>query len=390
MNGRFIGGILLVAGTSIGGGMLALPLVNASLGFWPSTGVLLGIWAIMTLGAFFILEVNLYFPKGSNLISMASQTLGRPGVVFTWTIYSLLLYALLCSYISGGSDLLQSGFKSISFDLKSWQASLLFTLFLGSIAYSGIHWVDKLNRWFMVAKFMIYFLVILLLVPSIHYPYLNTGMVSAAPFSLMVIVTAFGFAIIVPQLRDYFNSDLKSLKRVVFIGSLIPLLAYLLWNTIIMGNLPATGHQGLIQLVHDENPSSSLALLIAEKISNPFIVFFFDCFLSLCMLTAFLGVSLCMIGFLSDGLQLKPEKGSGILLFSICFLPPWLIVVFDPGIYIRALQYAGYCSVALLLLLPASMSLGGRHRQKRKFIVPGGILSQVGLITIALGIMLKH
>ena len=32
MRSRFIGGILLIVGTSIGGGMLALPVANAAVG----------------------------------------------------------------------------------------------------------------------------------------------------------------------------------------------------------------------------------------------------------------------------------------------------------------------------------------------------------------------
>ena len=64
MHSRFIGGLLLIIGTSIGGGMLALPVANAASGFWNSTIFLILCWLLMTLGAFFILEVNLYLPRG--------------------------------------------------------------------------------------------------------------------------------------------------------------------------------------------------------------------------------------------------------------------------------------------------------------------------------------
>ncbi len=37
MHSRFLGGILLIVGTSIGGGMLALPIANAASGFWTSS-----------------------------------------------------------------------------------------------------------------------------------------------------------------------------------------------------------------------------------------------------------------------------------------------------------------------------------------------------------------
>ncbi|MCL5271844.1 MAG: tryptophan/tyrosine permease, partial [Gammaproteobacteria bacterium] len=69
MRSRFIGGILLIVGTSIGGGMLALPVANAATGFWQSSIFLVICWAFMTLGAFFILEANLYLPKGKHMVS---------------------------------------------------------------------------------------------------------------------------------------------------------------------------------------------------------------------------------------------------------------------------------------------------------------------------------
>ena len=63
MTSRFIGGILLIVGTSIGGGMLALPVANAAVGFWQSSAFLFICWALMTAGALYILyrQENTWF-----------------------------------------------------------------------------------------------------------------------------------------------------------------------------------------------------------------------------------------------------------------------------------------------------------------------------------------
>lgn len=94
MKSRFIGGILLIVGTSIGGGMLALPVANAATGFWQSSLFLLICWAAMTLGALFILEANLYLPPGKHMVSMAASTLGGPGLLIAWLSY--LFYFIRC------------------------------------------------------------------------------------------------------------------------------------------------------------------------------------------------------------------------------------------------------------------------------------------------------
>ena len=69
MNSKLLGGVLLIVGTTIGAGMLALPVATAQLGFWTSVGMLIGCWGIMTLCAFLFLEVNLWLPPNTNLIS---------------------------------------------------------------------------------------------------------------------------------------------------------------------------------------------------------------------------------------------------------------------------------------------------------------------------------
>ena len=49
---KMIGGVLIVAGTSIGGGMLGLPIVTAPGGIVYATILLLLSWALMTFAAF--------------------------------------------------------------------------------------------------------------------------------------------------------------------------------------------------------------------------------------------------------------------------------------------------------------------------------------------------
>ncbi len=46
---HFIGGILLVAGTTIGAGMLAIPLVTATAGFLPAFIITFFVWLFMLL-----------------------------------------------------------------------------------------------------------------------------------------------------------------------------------------------------------------------------------------------------------------------------------------------------------------------------------------------------
>lgn len=389
MHSRFIGGILLIVGTSIGGGMLALPIANAGTGFWQSSFFLLACWAIMAFGAFFILEANLYLSRGKNMISMAASTLGPYGLLAAWVSYLFLLYTLLSAYISGGADVLNSLLSKTGGHLTDWQASTLFTLIFGLIVYGGIRYVDYANRALMFGKLTVYGILILLIAPYIEFKHFQNGNMQLIGGSIMILITSFGFAIIVPNLRDYFNDDIHTLKKVIFIGSLIPLICYLAWDAVIMGTIPCQGQQGLEQLMHDPHTTSTLAALLTDKVKNPVISALFSFFTSICMLTAFLGVSLCLYSFLADGLKLRETGKQGIGLFLLTFVPPLAIVIYYPGAYIHALSYAGIFCIILLLLLPALMCYFGRNRFNPVFIVPGGKVSQLSLVIISM-ILLIH
>lgn len=369
MQSRFIGGLLLIVGTSIGGGMLALPIVNASAGFWASTLFLLGCWALMTLGALFILEVNLYLPPGKNMVSMAAETLGKPGIVVTWFSYLFLLYTLLAAYISGGADVFGSIFTHFGIHLRDWQLIVAFTVIFGWVVYSGIRRVDWLNRCLMFGKLLVYGVLVVLFMPYVHVKQLQSEHLHYTVASLMVLITSFGFAIIVPNLRQYFNDDVPALKRVILIGSLIPLICYIIWDFVIMGCAPLTD---LTSLMTNPHATSGLANILAALIQQPMISSCFVFFTSICMLTAFLGVSLALSSFLSDGLKLDHAFGLALLTF----VPAVGLVLIYPGAYLSALNYAGFLCVILLLLLPSLMSIVGRRRLQQRYVVPGGRWSQ--------------
>ncbi len=388
LNSKLIGGILLIVGTSIGGGMLALPVSTAAAGISNSIFFLIACWLIMTAGALLILEVNLRLPAGSNMVSMARSTLGLPGQVIAWITYLFLLYTLLAAYISGGSDVFSSLLHKMHIDLPNWLTALSFTLLFSLVIYSGIRAVDYVNRGLMFGKLGIYLLLVLIISPHIEVPTWRGGSLPAITGSLMILITSFGFASIVPSLREYFKDDIPALRKVIVFGSLIPLVCYIVWEAVIMGVVHRDGSNGLLALMNSEHATSGLTEALSDAVQSQLITRFFEFFTSICMITAFLGVSLGLFDFLADGLKLKKAGKQGQLTLALTFLPPLVIVMFNPGIYLKALGYAGICCVILLLLLPSVMAWRGRNActQDSMVIVPGGrfSLALIGFIATIL------
>ena len=361
MNTKLIGGILLIFGTTIGAGILALPVVTIHEGLLLSEFLLFGTWLLMLIGAFYIMEVTLLLPENSNMISMAKATLGKPGEIITWITYLLLLYALLCSYISGCSDFFGSMLSSVSFEFPQWISTILVTLLFGTIIYRGIRSVDLLNRVLMIAQIVICSFLILSILPHISGHYLKLNISKVPVSTIILMITSFGFAIIIPSLRTYFKSDVKKLKMALFVGSLLPLIFYALWIPVVQGLIPL---DKLISLGTSDHVISGLSSELKHRTNTLWMTGVISAFSFICIVTSLLGVSLSMFDFLSDWLKFKKLGKQGVLLGLGVFIPPMIIVLLAPGIFIMALKYAGIFCAVLLMLLPALMVWKGRYKCK--------------------------
>lgn len=390
MHSKLIGSILLIVGTTVGAGMLALPIATAQLGFVGSVALLFAIWFIMTVGAFLILEVNLWLPQNSNLISMARATIGPIGQVISWANFMLLLYSLLCAYIAGGNGLFQNLLVSANMSIPESVTTLIFVALFGFVTWFGVKAIDYANRGLMFVKFTAYFLLVGLLMPYVSAEKILTGnlMSITSATAVMVTVTSFGYAAIVPSLRIYFAGDIKRLKQAILFGSLVPLVCYVLWDMVIMGVIPLDGEHGLLAILDSSNTTSELSNTLTEAASSHSITFFTKLFTSIAVVTSFLGVSLCLLDFLADGLKLEKEGPSKVFIYALTFLPPVIIVLVKPGIFVKALEYAGIYCVTLLMLLPTWMVWCGRYKRRiaNGFTVPGGkpLLIFMFIISIAL------
>lgn len=386
MNFKLLGCTLMVAGTSIGAGLLALPVATAESGFINTTITLLFCWAFMTMGAFYILEVNLKLPEESNLITMAKASLGKPGEFVTWGAYLLLLYALLSAYIAGGSDIAHLLLQDSHFIQSKWLDTLIFTAIFGSIVISGVRTVDWTNRGLMIVKLGTFFLLLVVITPHITHRHLAVSHLHAVLPALMVVITSFGFAVIIPSLRIYLKSDVKQLRLSIALGSLIAFFCYWLWCLSVQGNIPLNGADGLRAIGQSSSPVMGLTTTLSNILNKPGVTFAVHLFASISVLTSFLAVALSLSDFLSDGLRTHKQGHAAIKVYALTFIPPIAVVLFFPDAFIHALAFAGVFCVILLILLPALMAyqMREKHQGNIAFETPGGSLSIKLTIAVAL------
>ena len=364
---KSIGAVLIITGTAVGAGMLAIPLVTASFGFSIATALLLFCWAVMLITALWILEVNLGFPKEASFSTMAAKTTGALGAVLTWVSMCLLLYSLCAAYITGGSGLLDH-LSGLIFNAP-WPHNLcviLFTLFFGGFVFFGTRSVDYLNRVLMFIKLGSFFILSALAMPyvqkSLLFPtdvtQLNIihGNIKNICYAIPILMTSFGFHVVIPSLRAYIGDYPVRLKWIVISGCTLPLLIYFLWAISTLGVLPVEGDNSLVHITNTGGSVGEMVSALQHVVHSEWVKIFVNVFTDIAVTTSFLGVSLSLFDFMKDGLSIsKKNKLGSVLTWLLVFIIPALIALFYPDGFVKVLGVASIFVAILLLILPAWM-----------------------------------
>lgn len=348
-----------MAGTSIGGGMLALPILTGIAGFIPSMFIYLACWLFMACTGLLFLEIALGMEEGTNIISMAQKTLGGWGKAAAWGLYLFLFYSLTLAYIVGSGGLIVEVFSSGSIHLNPWQGQLLFLILFVPIVYAGAHLVGRVNLALMFGLGISYIVFVVL-----GFPHVDTSLLERSewPFilgALPITFTAFAYQGVVPTLVSYMHRDVRSLRLAIILGSFLPLITYVIWQWLILGIIPVEGPYGLKEaMAQGQNAVQPLKYFL----NTPTVYIVGQYFAFFALVTSFLGVTLGLMDFLADGIGIKKTAKGKMLLCGLVFLPPLVVALFYPHVFLIALDYAGGIGCALLLgLLPVLMAWRGRY-----------------------------
>lgn len=359
--GSLIGGTLIIGGSCVGAGMLGLPIVTGLSGFYPSLVMLLISWAFMTTTALLVLEVNNWFSKDVNIISMVGLSLGKWGQRLSWILYLFLFYSLLVAYQAGiGSDVSAMSTHFVGHHIQPWLGTFFFILLFGCLIYAGTRSVDIFNRFLMAGKILSYFGIVVLGLMNISPNLLERSNIHSIFFSLPILIISFGFHNMIPTISSYMKGNLKRIRIVILSGSLFALIVYLLWDLIVLGIVPLEGKYGIMESL---NAGKDASVAIAGILGNSWVTRFAQGLAFFSLLTSMLLQSLALVHFLADGLQTKYKESVSLLVLVLA--PPFLLSILKPDIFFKALDFAGgICAVVLFGILPVLMVWIGRYRMK--------------------------
>lgn len=360
MKSKLLGSTLIIAGTTIGAGMLALPLASAGIGFSTSLMIMFALWAMMAFTALLMVEIHQYADKDATLHTLAKQILGRKGKWVATFAMLFLFYALCAAYIAGGGAQFTSRIGELTgLEVSGPTGTLIFTLIVAAVVTIGTGTVDRVNRLLFAGKMVAMVMVLTFLAPNVSQSYLlsmplGQGLVIA---SIPVIFTSFGFHGSIPAIVNYLDGHTPSLRKAIVIGSAIPLIIYVFWQIVTLGVVSQP------QLVENAGLSALIGTL-SKTVHQSNLGNVIGIFADLALLTSFLGVSLGLFEFMGDTIRKKDGNMNRMVASLATFVPPLMFALFYPQGFIMALGYAAIALAVLAIFLPLMMVSRVRRQSK--------------------------
>lgn len=373
--GSTLSALFLVAGTCIGGGMLALPVATGISGFIPSIAIMFLCWLAMTITALLLVEVSLWMEEGVHLISMTSRILGTPGRIVSWCLYLFICYASLIAYTAGGGFQIADALNNyLNIPLLREQGAVVFILIFGAVVYLGSKIVGKVNAILFTAMIMAYFALVGLGIDEIKPKLLFQREWRGSLLAVPLLLTSFSFQTMVPSLTPYLKKNVKALRWAVIGGTTLTFIIYAIWQGLILGIVPVEGTNGLAEALARGEPAT---LFLKEHVEGPCIACIAEFFAFFAIITSFLGIALGLFDFLADGLKIKKAGVGKIILGILIVVPTIICATYFERVFLVALEITGGFGDSILNgIIPVLMVWIGRYHLKlgsaSPFRVPGG------------------
>lgn len=360
---KHIGSIFLVAGTCIGSGMIALPLVLSKLGLIPSIVLMLIVWALVYFTSLVNLELNLQAGKGLSLGALGRHFSGKIAETIGVIHLKILSYALLAVYIYGGSSILYELFLTLypNFSFSLTALATVYTLCVMAVLFFPFKIIDYINRVLFFGLLIIVSILIVGLFSSITWanlplfsPVLFLNDSASWTLVLPVLFTSFGFQVIFHTLTNQCNKDKIVLKRAFYWGSLIPVVVYMMWTSSVLNLVFQDNPEFYHQMALGKVDVGGLIKELTHLAKWPGIQALIWCISFLAIFTSVIGVGLGLRDSLGSMLSktIANERINQVISVLLTVLPAYGVVIFVPNAFISVLGFAGMILVIIAILLP--------------------------------------
>lgn len=378
-----LGGIMIIAGGTIGAGMLANPISTSGVWFIGSILILIYTWFCMMSSGLMLLEANLHYPTGASFDTIVKDLLGKGWNALNGLSLAFVLYILTYAYITSGGGITESFINQLlstpesAVEIGRTSGSLIFAILLAAFVWFSTKAVDRFSTILIAGMVISFILSISGLVSSVKSDILfdtlapeNTEYLPYALAALPVCLVSFGFHQNVPSLVKYYHRDASKVVKSVFIGTAIALGIYILWQLAIQGNLPRSAFGPVIEKGGD---IAALLNTLSATLETDYIAVALKFFAYMAIASSFLGVTLGLFDYIADLFNFDDSKLGRTKTALVVFLPPLILSLEYPYGFVIAIGYAGLAATIWAAIVPALLAKACRQKfPERQYTAFGG------------------
>jgi len=345
----------MIAGNTIGAGILGFPILTGLAGFLPALVGLTFIWFIM-FGTGYILVERLTIPGSdiSELPSLYLKDVGRSGKGVAIIGYLINYYGVLVAYLAGASAIAIKLWPAVS-GVPDFVIILIFFVVFTSFTLFGVEVVRHGNFFLMTLLFISFIVLVVMAVDVVDFERLNYTDWSFFPATIPIILVAFTYHNTVPVACRILDFNRRSARRALFIGTFIPWILTILWTTTVVGALPLenSGNDSILFAFTHNLPAT---IPLARVLGTPFFMATSLVFAILAIITSYVAVGTGLMGFMRDLTKPILPFRNRLTDALLAFGPPLIVTLIYPNLFLSALNVAGGVGVAIAFgILPATI-----------------------------------
>ncbi len=373
MSRHFYEAVATLVGATIGAGILGIPYVVASAGFWTGMLVIFLVFIAILFTNLYLGEVILRTKGKHQLTGYAEKYLGKTGRNLMAAAVIFGIYGSLIAYVLGEG----SAFAAI-FGGDQAIYSLLFFAFGSIVLLLGLKIFEKFELWISGLVILTITAICLTGAGSIDPGNLAEFRAERIFIPFGVILFAFIGAPAIPEVAEELGKHRKEMKRALFIGTLIPLIMYILFATVTVG---VVGKNFTFMEEKDRVATAALGLFLGDGA-----MVFANLFAIFTMATAFLALGMA----LKETFQYDYKTGKGKAL-AMTLTIPLLVFLYDSFVrdvanFISLLGIAGAITGGVMGILIILMHRKAKKKGDRKpeFQVKDNVFVGIALIILFL------
>lgn len=385
-------GIMVIAGTVIGGGMFALPVDLSGAWFFWGAFILIIAWFSMLHSGLLLLEANLNYPVGSSFNTITKDLIGNKWNIVSGFTVAFVLYILTYAYISANGAIISETISmNMGYRINPRIVGICTAIFVASVLWISSLAASRITSLFLGIKIISFIIVFGSFFFQVDFSILRDtagqaqNNASYFPYIFMalpVCLASFGFHGNIPSLIICYGKRKDKLIKSIVFGSLLALVIYLFWLYCTMGNISRESFSEII--ASGGNVDSLVKSFLGTK-QTGIIEFCLLVFSNLAVASSFFGVTLGLFDYLADLFKFDNSSMGRFKTVLLTFLPPAILYLIFPNGFIYGIGGAGLCATIWAVIIPAVLALKARQKFPNKmFTVWGGVI--IPTIVILFGV----